>query len=85
MTIGSFKPIFKGKYLDLYDSIKGDTQKEKVAILNDIGFERELIRRDEINVVYILNKQGNDESHSSGFAILKPFRRICNPYSLPCG
>lgn len=45
---------FKSKYLDLYESVKSDKQKEKVSILNDIDFELELIRRDEINVAYIL-------------------------------
>ena len=45
---------YKSKYLDLYESIKSDNQKEKVSILNDIDFEVELIRKDEINVAYIL-------------------------------
>ncbi|PCJ22830.1 MAG: deoxyribonuclease HsdR [Flavobacteriales bacterium] len=45
---------YKSKYLDLYESIKSDNQKEKVSILNDIDFELELIRKDEINVAYIL-------------------------------
>src|SRR5690606_21455541 len=45
---------YKSKYLDLYDTIKSENQKEKVSILNDIDFELELIRRDEINVAYIL-------------------------------
>ena len=46
---------YKSKYLDLYDSIKSDNQKEKVSILNDIDFELELIRKDEVNVAYILS------------------------------
>jgi type I restriction enzyme, R subunit len=46
---------YKSKYLDLYEKVKSDHQKEKVSILNDIDFELELIRRDEINVAYILN------------------------------
>lgn len=45
---------YKSKYLDLYESVKHDHQKEKVSILNDIDFEIELIRKDEINVAYIL-------------------------------
>jgi type I restriction enzyme R subunit len=45
---------YKSKYLDLYEKVKGDQQKEKVSILNDIDFEIELIRKDEINVAYIL-------------------------------
>lgn len=45
---------YKSKYLDLYETIKSENQKEKVSILNDIDFEVELIRKDEINVAYIL-------------------------------
>ncbi|MCU4155226.1 type I restriction endonuclease subunit R [Carboxylicivirga sp. A043] len=45
---------YKSKYLDLYDKAKGQSQKEKVSILNDVDFELELIHRDEINVTYIL-------------------------------
>lgn len=45
---------YKGKYLDLYDKVKSDHQKEKTSILEDIDFELELIHRDEINVAYIL-------------------------------
>jgi type I restriction enzyme R subunit len=46
---------YKSKYLDLYEKVKSDRQKEKVSVLDDIDFELELIRRDEINVAYILN------------------------------
>jgi type I restriction enzyme R subunit len=46
---------YKSKYLDLYEMVKSDTQKEQVSILDDIDFELELIRRDEINVTYILS------------------------------
>src|SRR5690606_39057580 len=57
---------FKGKYLDIYDKVKNDHQKEKVSILDDIDFELELTRRDEINVSYILrliaSMVGADES-----------------------
>jgi len=45
---------FRSKYLDLYDKVKGDKEKEKVSILDDIDFEIELIRRDKINVSYII-------------------------------
>jgi type I restriction enzyme R subunit len=45
---------FKSKYLDLYDKVKGEHQKEKVSILEDVDFELELIHRDEINVAYII-------------------------------
>jgi type I site-specific deoxyribonuclease, HsdR family len=46
---------YKSKYLDLYDKVKTDKQQEKASILDDVDFELELIRRDEINVAYILN------------------------------
>ena len=45
---------FKSKYLDLYDKVKTNNQKEKVSILDDVDFELELIHRDEINVIYII-------------------------------
>ena len=45
---------FRSKYLDLYDKVRNDTEKEKVSILDDIDFELELIRRDKINVSYII-------------------------------
>jgi len=45
---------YKSKYLDLYDQVRSDHQKEKTSILDDIDFELELIHRDEINVAYIL-------------------------------
>lgn len=45
---------YKSKYLDLYEEIKNNHQKEKVSILEDVDFELELIHRDEINVTYII-------------------------------
>ena len=45
---------YKSKYLDIYDSVRGNQAKEKVSILEDVDFELELIRRDEINVDYII-------------------------------
>jgi type I restriction enzyme R subunit len=45
---------YTSKYLDLYDKIKSNTQKESVSILEEIDFELELIHRDEINVAYIM-------------------------------
>jgi type I restriction enzyme R subunit len=46
---------FKSKYLDLYDKVKSEHEKEKVSILDDVDFELELIHRDEINVSYIIH------------------------------
>jgi len=56
---------YKSKYLDLYDKVKGGTDKEKVSILEDVDFEIELIRRDEINVYYILRLLSNYNAASN--------------------
>lgn len=45
---------YTSKYLDLYDKIRTNNQKESVSILEEIDFELELIHRDEINVAYIM-------------------------------
>nr|WP_317131230.1 MULTISPECIES: hypothetical protein [unclassified Polaribacter] len=45
---------YKSEYLDIYDSVKQQNQTQKTSILEDVDFELELIHRDEINVVYIL-------------------------------
>jgi len=50
---------YKSKYLDLYDKVKTNHQKERVSILDDVDFELELIHRDEINVAYILKLLAN--------------------------
>lgn len=50
---------FRSKYLDLYDKVRSDRQKEKVSILDDIDFEIELISRDKINVSYIISLLNN--------------------------
>jgi type I restriction enzyme R subunit len=44
---------YKSKYLDIYNSIIRPG-KEKVSILDDVDFELELIKKDEINLDYIL-------------------------------
>lgn len=45
---------YRSKYLDLYDKVKSNREKERVSILDDLDFEIELITRDKINVSYIL-------------------------------
>lgn len=45
---------FKSKYLDLYDQTRTQKPDEKASIVGEVDFELELIRRDEINVAYIL-------------------------------
>jgi len=46
---------YLSKYLDIYEKYKQDTSPEKVSVLDDVDFEVELVRRDNINVSYILN------------------------------
>jgi type I restriction enzyme R subunit len=46
---------YKSKYLDIYDKVRSNHEKEKVSILEDVDFELELVRRDDINVDYILH------------------------------
>ncbi len=43
---------YKSKYLDIWQKIKENPNKE--SILNDVDFELELLHRDDINVTYIL-------------------------------
>ncbi|MGL6167673.1 MAG: type I restriction endonuclease subunit R, EcoR124 family, partial [Fusobacteriaceae bacterium] len=45
---------YRSKYLDIYDKIKNQKTKEKVSILDDLDFEIELLKRDDINVNYIM-------------------------------
>lgn len=45
---------FRSKYLDIYDKVRSDTALEKASILDDVDFELELIKRDVINVDFIV-------------------------------
>ncbi|SFX89450.1 type I restriction endonuclease subunit R [Cytophaga hutchinsonii] len=45
---------YSSKYQDLKDSIVHKSDKEKTSILDDIDFELELIKKDTINVSYIV-------------------------------
>ena len=45
---------YQSEYWDLHDKVKNNNKTQKVSILEDIDFELELIHRDKINVVYIL-------------------------------
>jgi len=60
---------YRSKYLDLYDKVKSNRQKEMVSILDDVDFELELIHRDEVNVSYILQLlaklKGQDEDEAA--------------------
>lgn len=46
---------FRSAYLDLYDKVKTNNQKEQASILEEVDFELELIHRDVIDVTYILS------------------------------
>ncbi len=45
---------YKSKYLDMYQSVKSQNEKDKVSILEDVDFEIELTRPIIIDVDYIL-------------------------------
>ena len=45
---------YTSKYMDLKERLNPNSSSEKTSILNDIDFELELIRRDTINVTYIV-------------------------------
>ena len=70
---------YRSKYLDLYDKVRNEHAKEKVSILDDLDFELELIRRDKINVSYIISllhnmqddtEEGRDKHHKAIISIL---------------
>lgn len=67
---------YKSKYLDLYETVKNDRAKDKTSILNDIDFELELIRRDEINVTYILRLLATLHSSNSNTNIEEQKKNI---------
>lgn len=57
---------YTSKYLDLKDKLGTEPSPEKTSILNDIDFELELIRRDTINVTYIIQLLVKFKSKHSG-------------------
>lgn len=75
---------YKGKYHSIYDEVKSKALKEKVSILDDLDFEIELIRRDDINVDYILmlikDLDENDSSYEADKVRL--LKKIDNSFSL---
>lgn len=58
---------FKSKYLDLYEIVNPRVPVMKTSILQDVDFEIELLRRDNINVGYIINLLKDLDPKSSGF------------------
>ncbi len=57
---------YKSKYLDIYESVINPSP-EKESILDDIDFEVELIRKDDINVTYILTLLKELDHRSKSF------------------
>ncbi len=64
---------YKSKYLDIYDRVKDYTDPDKTSVLDDIDFEIELIRRDDITVSYILTLLKELDYHSPSFDKDKEF------------
>ena len=64
---------YRGKYLDLYELVKNNTESEKASILDDLDFEVELIRRDNINASYIIKLLISLNRSAPGFLKDKEF------------
>jgi len=58
---------FKSAYLDIHDELKKPKGDDGESILNDIDFELELLRTDNINVDYILKLLSDLDRNSSSF------------------
>lgn len=59
---------YKSKYLDIYEELrKRPADDQNVSILDEISFEIELIRRDHINVQYIIELLKNLDVNSEDF------------------
>lgn len=69
---------YTSKYLDLKETINGNTVIEKTSILNDINFELELIRRDTINVTYILQLLIKAKQNSKDRSIIEEIFNLLN-------
>lgn len=55
---------YQSNYLDIYEKLKGKDRAEKIDVTDDIVFELELVKQEEINIDYILNqvKQFHDSN-----------------------
>ena len=60
---------YKTKYLDLYNSIlvRGSEGEGKTSIIDEVDFEIELLKKDEINVSYIISLLKNLDSRDNSF------------------
>lgn len=60
---------FKSKYIDMYDTLTGGRKNgDKASVIDEIDFEIELLRKDSINVAYIVSLIKNLNSKESSFA-----------------
>ena len=60
---------FKSKYIDMYDTLIGGRKDgDKTSVIDEIDFEIELLRKDSINVAYIVSLIKNLNSKESSFA-----------------
>ena len=57
---------YKSKYLDIHDRVKSNDDAPVASIIDEVDFELELIRRDNINIAYILELLANIASASGG-------------------
>lgn len=60
---------FKSKYIDMYDTLVGGRKTgDKTSVIDEIDFEIELLRKDSINVTYIISLLKNLNSKEKSFA-----------------
>ncbi len=60
---------FKSKYIDMYDTLVGGRKTgDKTSVIDEIDFEIELLRKDSINVMYIISLLKNLNSKEKSFA-----------------
>lgn len=61
---------FKSKYVDMYDTLVGSRGSDgtKTSIIDEVDFEIELLKKDSINVAYIVSLLKNLDSNQTSFA-----------------
>ncbi|WP_028856105.1 type I restriction endonuclease subunit R [Psychrilyobacter atlanticus] len=66
---------YKSKYLDIFEKYKNTNENgiEKTSIIDELDFEIDLIRRDDINVAYIMALLKELDPKAEGFAKDKEF------------
>jgi type I restriction enzyme R subunit len=63
---------YRSSYFEVYEKTKKD-RRERESILDDIDFEIELLRKDKINVDYIINLLSDLDSNKDNFEKAKQF------------